>query len=85
MVRIGKNDHAAIQTILAGDKEAYGALVKLHSSSLLRVVFRITGNEAGGRLTQNQFFQQVSGRPRFSREEPRSIEICVPLCRRCNR
>jgi RNA polymerase sigma-70 factor (ECF subfamily) len=46
MVRMGKNDHAAIQAILAGDKEAYGALVKLHGASLFRVAFRITGNEA---------------------------------------
>ena len=32
--------------ILAGDKEAYGALVMRHSRSLFRVAFRITGNEA---------------------------------------
>jgi RNA polymerase sigma-70 factor (ECF subfamily) len=43
---MGKNDHAAIQAILAGDKEAYGALVIRHSQSLFRVAFRITGNEA---------------------------------------
>ena len=43
---MGKNDHAAIQAILAGDKEAYGALVKRHGQSLFRVAFRITGNEA---------------------------------------
>ncbi|MFZ1083647.1 MAG: sigma-70 family RNA polymerase sigma factor [Terracidiphilus sp.] len=46
MVRMGKNDHAAIQAILAGDKEAYGTLVKLHGASVFRVAFRITGNEA---------------------------------------
>lgn len=46
MVRMGKNDHAAIQAVLTGDKEAYGALVKLHGASLFRVAFRITGNEA---------------------------------------
>jgi RNA polymerase sigma-70 factor (ECF subfamily) len=43
---MGKNDHAAIRAILAGDKEAYGALVERHSQSLFRVAFRITGNEA---------------------------------------
>jgi RNA polymerase sigma-70 factor (ECF subfamily) len=43
---MGKNDHAAIQAILGGDKEAYGALVKRHGLSLFRVAFRITGNEA---------------------------------------
>ncbi len=41
-----KNDHAAIQAVLSGDKEAYGALVVRHSHSLFRVAFRITGNEA---------------------------------------
>ena len=46
MFCMGKNDHAAIQAILSGDKEAYGALVKQHSSSLFRVAWRITGNEA---------------------------------------
>jgi RNA polymerase sigma-70 factor (ECF subfamily) len=46
MVRMGKNDHAAVRAILAGDKEAYGALVERHSHSLFRVAFRITGNEA---------------------------------------
>jgi RNA polymerase sigma-70 factor (ECF subfamily) len=43
---MGKNDHAAIQAILSGDKEAYGALVVRHSPSLFRVAWRITGNEA---------------------------------------
>jgi len=45
-VRMDKNDHAAIQSVLAGDKEAYGALVVRHSHSLFRVAYRITGNEA---------------------------------------
>jgi RNA polymerase sigma-70 factor (ECF subfamily) len=40
------NDHAAIQAVLAGDKEAYGSLVVRHSQTLFRVAFRITGNEA---------------------------------------
>ena len=46
MVRMGKNDHAVIEAVLAGDKEAYGALVVRHSESLFRVAFRITRNEA---------------------------------------
>jgi RNA polymerase sigma-70 factor (ECF subfamily) len=46
MVRMDKNDHAAIQAVLAGDKEAYGALVVRHSHILFRVAYRITGNEA---------------------------------------
>jgi RNA polymerase sigma-70 factor (ECF subfamily) len=40
------NDHAAIQAVLAGDKEAYGPLVVRHSQSLFRVAYRITGNES---------------------------------------
>ncbi len=46
MVRMDRNDHAAIQAVLAGDKDAYGALVVRHSHSLFRVAYRITGNEA---------------------------------------
>lgn len=46
MVRMDKNDHAAIQAVLAGDKDAYGALVIRHSHSIFRVAYRITGNEA---------------------------------------
>ena len=41
-----RNDHAAIQAVLAGDKEAYGALVVRHSQTVFRVAYRITGNEA---------------------------------------
>jgi RNA polymerase sigma-70 factor (ECF subfamily) len=46
MIRMDMNDHAAIQAVLAGDKEAYGALVVRHSHTLFRVAHRITGNEA---------------------------------------
>jgi RNA polymerase sigma-70 factor (ECF subfamily) len=46
MIRMDKNDHAAIQAVLAGDKEAYGELVVRHSHTLFRVAYRITGNEA---------------------------------------
>jgi len=46
MLRMDKNDHAAIRAVLSGDKEAYGALVVRYSGKLFRVAFRITGNEA---------------------------------------
>jgi RNA polymerase sigma-70 factor (ECF subfamily) len=46
MLRMDMDDRAAIRAVLAGDKEAYGALVVRHSPSLFRVAFRITGNEA---------------------------------------
>jgi RNA polymerase sigma-70 factor (ECF subfamily) len=46
MLRMDMDDQAAIQAVLAGDKEAYGALVMRYSRRLFRVAFRITGNEA---------------------------------------
>jgi RNA polymerase sigma-70 factor, ECF subfamily len=41
-----ENDHSVVQAVLAGNKEAYGALVRAHSTAVFRVAFRITGNEA---------------------------------------
>jgi RNA polymerase sigma-70 factor, ECF subfamily len=46
MFSMDMDDHAAIQAVLAGDKEAYAALVMRHSARLYRVAFRITGNQA---------------------------------------
>src|SRR5215469_7953805 len=40
------NDHSIVRAVLAGDKEAYGALVRAHSATVFRVAFRIVGNEA---------------------------------------
>jgi RNA polymerase sigma-70 factor (ECF subfamily) len=41
-----ENDYSIVRAVLAGDKEAYGALVARHSQSVFRVAFRITRNEA---------------------------------------
>jgi RNA polymerase sigma-70 factor (ECF subfamily) len=41
-----ENNHSVVQAVLAGNKEAYGALVRAHSTTVFRVAFRITGNEA---------------------------------------
>jgi RNA polymerase sigma-70 factor, ECF subfamily len=41
-----ENDHSIVRAVLAGDKEAYGALVARHSQSVFRVAYRITGDEA---------------------------------------
>jgi RNA polymerase sigma-70 factor (ECF subfamily) len=41
-----ENDYSIVRAVLAGDKEAYGALVARHSQSVFRVAFRITGDEA---------------------------------------
>src|SRR5579863_4369329 len=46
MVSMGQSDRAAIKAILAGDKEAYGALVVHHSATLFRMAYRVTGNAA---------------------------------------
>jgi len=35
-----------VRAVLAGDKDAYGALVRAHSTTVFRVAFRIIGNEA---------------------------------------
>jgi RNA polymerase sigma-70 factor (ECF subfamily) len=41
-----KNDQSAVRAVLAGDKEAYGALVRAHSALVFRVAYRIAGNAA---------------------------------------
>lgn len=40
------SDHSIVKAVLAGDKEAYAALVRAHSATVFRVAFRIVGNEA---------------------------------------
>ena len=40
------SDHSIVRAVLAGDKEAYGALVRAHSATAFRVAFRMIGNEA---------------------------------------
>jgi RNA polymerase sigma-70 factor, ECF subfamily len=40
------SDHSTVRAVLAGDKDAYGALVRAHSATVFRVAFRIIGNEA---------------------------------------
>ena len=40
------NDHEIVRAVLAGDKDAYGALVARHSQNVFRVAYRITGDEA---------------------------------------
>jgi RNA polymerase sigma-70 factor (ECF subfamily) len=46
MSSMGQTDRAAIDAVLAGDRDAYGELVKRHSRMLFRLAFRMTGNEA---------------------------------------
>lgn len=46
MFSMGQADRATIQSVLAGDKEAYGVLVERHSRTLFRLAYRMTGNAA---------------------------------------
>ncbi|MFZ0395104.1 MAG: RNA polymerase sigma factor [Terracidiphilus sp.] len=46
MRNMGQDDGAAIEAVLAGDREAYGSLVVRHSRMLFRLAYRMTGNEA---------------------------------------
>jgi RNA polymerase sigma-70 factor, ECF subfamily len=46
MENMGQNDRAAIEAVLAGDRDAYGSLVMRHSRMLFRLAYRMTGNEA---------------------------------------
>ncbi len=39
-------DHSVVRAVLAGDMDAYGALVRAHSASVFRVAIGIAGNEA---------------------------------------
>jgi len=43
---MGQNDGAAIEAVLAGDRDAFGELVKRHTRMLFRLAWRMTGNEA---------------------------------------
>lgn len=40
------SDHSIVRAVLAGDKEAYGTLVRAYSGTIFRVALRIVGNEA---------------------------------------
>jgi RNA polymerase sigma-70 factor (ECF subfamily) len=50
------NDHSIVRAVLAGDKEAYGALVRAHSAAMFRVTFHIIGNEAEAEETVQEAF-----------------------------
>ena len=43
---MGQDDRTTIQAVLAGDRDAYGALVMRHSRMLFRLAYRMTGSEA---------------------------------------
>ena len=60
------NDHSIVRAVLAGDKEAYGTLVRAHSAAVFRVAFRITGNEADAEeLVQETFLRAYQRLEKF--------------------
>lgn len=65
-----ENDHSVVRAVLAGDKEAYGALVRAHSATVFRVAFRITGNEADAEEIVQEAF--LRGYQRLESYERRS-------------
>jgi RNA polymerase sigma-70 factor, ECF subfamily len=64
------NDHSIVRAVLAGDKDAYGALVRAHSASVFRVAFRIVGNEADAEEVVQEAF--LRGYQRLESFEQRS-------------
>jgi RNA polymerase sigma-70 factor (ECF subfamily) len=61
-----ENDHSVVRAVLAGDKEAYGALVRAHSATVFRVAFRIVGNEADAEeIVQEAFLRGYQGLERY--------------------
>jgi RNA polymerase sigma-70 factor, ECF subfamily len=64
------DDHSVVRAVLAGDKEAYGALVRAHSATVFRVAFRITGNEADAEEIVQEAF--LRGYQRLESYERRS-------------
>jgi len=62
------NDHATVQAVLAGDKDAYGALVRAHSAAVFRVAYRIAGNEADAEeIVQETFLRGYQRLESFER------------------
>ena len=68
-----ENDHSVVRAVLAGDKEAYGALVRAHSATVFRVAFRITGNEADAEEIVQEAF--LRGYQRLESYERRSAFV----------
>jgi len=61
-----QNDHQIVREVLAGDKDAYGALVGRYLQNVFRVAFRITGDEADAdEVVQEAFMRGYQGLERF--------------------
>jgi RNA polymerase sigma-70 factor, ECF subfamily len=64
------SDHSIVRAVLAGDTDAYGALVRAHSPGVFRVAFRILGNEADAEEIVQETF--LRGYQRLESFEQRS-------------
>jgi RNA polymerase sigma-70 factor, ECF subfamily len=63
-----EDDHSVVQAVLAGDRDAYGALVRAHSATVFRVAFRIVGNEADAEeIVQEAFLRGYQRLENFQR------------------
>src|ERR1700749_1382984 len=63
------SDHSIVRAVLAGDKDAYGALVCAHSATVFRVAFRIGGNEADAEeIVQETFLRGYQGLKSFQQK-----------------
>jgi len=70
------SDHSVVRAVLAGDKDAYGALVRAHSPSVFRVAFRIAGNEADAEeIVQETFLRAYQGLESFEQRSAFSTWI----------
>ena len=76
-----ESDHSVVQSVLAGNKEAYGALVRAHSTTVFRVAFRITGNEADAEEIVQEAF--LRGYQRLGSFQQRSSFRNLDLPDRC--
>jgi|SRR6185437_3576317 len=63
-----KDDHSVVRAVLAGDKDAYGTLVRAHSAAVFKVAFRIIGNEADAEeIVQEAFLRAYQRLESFQR------------------
>jgi len=62
------NDDSVVRAVLAGDKDAYGVLVRAHSAVVFRAAFRIVGNEADAEeIVQEAFLRGYQRLESFER------------------
>ena len=67
--RMDRTETEAIRQILAGDRDAYRVLMDRHFYSVLRVTFRITGNEADAEeAAQEAFLRAYNKLPSFRQD-----------------